>query len=49
LSKRLLMFYESFDLIRLITVLCTHPESILVWVTNLGIGKWLLIVILVAL
>lgn len=48
LSKRIVMFYETFDLIKILKIICTNPQHILVWFSKLGAAKWLVIVIIVA-
>jgi hypothetical protein len=49
ISKHLLMFYETFDMIKLLKILCTNPQHLIVWFSKLGAAKYLIIAIIVVL
>jgi hypothetical protein len=48
ISKHVLMFYETFDMINLLKLLFTNPQHVLVWISKLGTAKWIIIAIIVA-
>ena len=49
LSKRLLMFYETIDLFRLLQLIFSNPQNMLLWIANLSLEKWMIIIIIVIL
>lgn len=48
ISKRIVMFYETFDLIKVLKILFTNPQHLLVWFSKLGAAKWIVIAIIIA-
>jgi|GEM_PF-4464775 len=49
ISKRILLFYETFDIIKFFKILFTNPKLILLWITKMELGKWIILIIIVAL
>ena len=49
LSKRVLMFYETLDVVQLLEVFITDPSHLLVWIAALDIQKWIVIFLIIAL
>jgi hypothetical protein len=43
------MFYETVDILQLLKIFFSNPHHLLIWITELGIQKWIIIVLIVAL